>query len=82
MTNQLKLKRPAMALALCLVLPACQTTSPASSSVMQDAINETASAVCADLKPETLTPGAFDTLPNWMQAWLVRNAAAWKARCA
>ena len=81
MKNLHKLIVPAIVFSPCLVLPACQTNTTASYSVMSEAIAETEAAVCADLKPEAVTPDEFDTLPEWAQNWLVRNAAAYMARC-
>lgn len=81
MKNLHKLIVLAIVFSPCLVLPACQATSAASSSVMIETIEETEAAVCADLRPEPISPDEFDALPIWAQNWMVRGAVAWQTRC-
>ena len=78
----LKWLTPALLLLVAfLTVTACQTTSAASSSVIEDVAADTEAAVCADLRPEGVASEQYNQADKFWQDYLIRQAAAWKARC-
>ena len=80
--NRLKWSVPVILLLVALItVTGCQTTSEASSSVIEDVATDTEAALCSDLQPQKVTPEQFNNAPQWTRDYLVAQAAAWKARC-
>ena len=78
MRNWKKLVLPALILLpVFLMLPSCQTTSAADSSVIEEVAEETTATGCDGLKPPTFTVDEFAALNNdavkilllWDQLW-------------
>mgnify|MGYP007087647333 CR=1 FL=1 len=65
-----------------LPLTSCQTTSAASSSVIEEVAVDTEAAVCSDLQPEPITSRQFNEAPQWVRDYLVAMTVAWETRCA
>jgi uncharacterized lipoprotein YajG len=81
-SNPLKWLMPALLLLVaCLTLTGCQTTSAASSSVIEDVATDTEEAICADLKPAAVTSEQFNDAPQWVRDYIVTSATVWSARC-
>ena len=83
------LKKPAKLLTLCLttlLLGACATTPPDSSSVMKSAIESAVriehKTMCEVTKPTELSPAAFDASPLEARMKMVKDVEKWAGECS
>ena len=83
------LNRPMRLLTLSLtmlILPACATTSPPSSSILASAVENAVKierkTLCEITRPETLSPGAFDASPLEARMKMAKDVTKWADACA
>ena len=76
-----KLALPALILLSVFLLPSCQTTSAADSSVIEGVAEDTNATDCEGLKPPTYTDAEFDALEPGAVEMLLLWDALWADVC-